>query len=147
MTIFKNKKKYFNAKGAMALSSILALSLILLAVGLAMALSGFVQDNIVYNQGKAAVAFYIAEAGAKDAMQKVVRNKSYENASGYVLVLTNGSATVVVNKNTPIVNQTEILSTGVAGSNTKKIRVILNTDTDNDGNGKISVFSWKEVGS
>lgn len=140
---FKNKKKYLNESGVMALSSILALSLILLALGLAMAFSGFIQNNITFNQDKATIAFYAAEAGAKDAMQKVVRNKNYSNA-GYTLALNGGSANVVVNKDVPAAERTEVLSTGVAGSNTKKIRIVLNTNTDNDGNGKITIVSWEE---
>ncbi|MDP3057821.1 MAG: hypothetical protein Q8N37_04905 [bacterium] len=141
--MFKNNKKYWGEKGAMALSSVLALSIILLALGLAMAFSGFVQSDITYNQDKAAIAFYIAEAGAKDAMQKVVRNKNYSNA-GYVLSLTTGSANIVVSKDVPAAERTEILSTGAVGVNTKKIRVVLNTDTDNDNNGKVTIVSWEE---
>lgn len=142
----KRKENFFNEKGAMALSSVLALSLILLALGMAMAFSGFVQSDIAFNQDKAAVAFYIAEAGAKDAMQKVVRNKNYNNA-GYTLSLANGSANVVVSKDIPAAERTEILSTGTAGANTKKIRVVLNTDTDNDDNGRVTIASWEEMGN
>lgn len=127
----------------MALSSILALSIILLALGLAMSYSGFIQSDITYNQDKAAVAFYIAEAGVKDAIEKVVRDKNYNNA-GYVLVLANGSANIAVSKDIPIVERTEILSTGVSGANTKKIRVVLNTNANSDGNGKITIESWEE---
>lgn len=134
-------------KGAMALSSILALSMILLALGLAMTYSGFIQTDMAYNQDKAAIAFYVAEAGAKDAMQKIVRNTSYENTAGYDLLLVEGSAHVVVNIGVPAVERTEILSTGVVGSNTKKIRVILNTDADNNDNGRVTIVSWDEVGS
>lgn len=143
----------FYEKGAMALSSIMVLAAILLALGLAMASSGFIQSNIVFNQGKSNSAFYLTEAGAKDAMQRVARNKNYSNA-GYILNLTNGSANVVVCHNDDIitcsniaVQQTEILSTGVSGTNTKKIRAVLDINAGNDGNGKITVVSWEEVGN
>lgn len=141
--MYKKNKKYLGEKGAMALSSILALSLILLALGLAMAFSGFIQNDIAYNQDKAAIAFYLAEAGAKDAMQKVVRNKNF-SSTGYVINLTDGSANVVINKDVPLAERTEILSTGVVGANTKKVRVVLNTDANSDGNGKVSISSWEE---
>lgn len=141
--MLKNQKKCFNEKGAMALSSVLALSLILLALGLAMSFSGFVQSDITYNQDKAAVAFYAAEAGAKDALEKVVRNKNYSN-TGYTLSLADGSANIVVNKDILAPERTEILSTGASGANTKKIRVVLNTNANNDGNGKITIESWEE---
>lgn len=150
MHFIDNKQKFFNEKGAMALSSVLALSLILLALGLAMAYSGFIQSDITYNQDKAAIAFYVAEAGAKDAMQKVVRNKNYNNA-GYILAFENGSANISACHNNDIVacsgislQQTEILSTGLAGANTKKVRVVLNTDANSDGSGKVTIESWEE---
>lgn len=149
--MLKKNKKFSNEKGAMALSSVLALSMILLALGLAMAFSGFIQSDITYNQDKAAIAFYIAEAGAKDAMQKVVRNKNYDN-TGYCLVMDNGRADIVVSRSG---DQTEINSTGISGvsdcnalgTNTKKVRVILNTNAEGDGNGKVVIVSWEEAGS
>lgn len=151
--MFENKKNFFNEKGAMALSSVLALSMILLALGLAMSYSGFIQSNIAYNQDKAAIAFYIAESGAKDAMQKAVRDKNYNNA-GYSLAFADGSANVAVCHNNDIIvcpniiaRQTEILSTGIVGVNTKKVRVVLNTDTDNNDNGRVTIVSWKEEGN
>jgi len=136
----------FNEKGAMALSSIMVLAAILLALGLAMASSGFIQSNIAFNQDKSNMAFYLAETGARDAMQRVARNKNYNNA-GYTLNFTNGNANVTVNKDVPAAERTEILSAGVVGSNTKKIRVVLNTNAGNDGNGKITVVSWEEAGN
>lgn len=135
--------KINNEKGAMALSLILALSIILLVLGMAMSFTSFTENNIVYNQDKAANAFYIAEAGARDAMQKVVRNKNFSHM-GYSLAMAGGNAMIVVNKDAPAFERTEILSTAVAGLNTKKIRVILNTDADNDDNGKIAIMFWEE---
>ena len=124
----------------MALGSILVLAMILLAVGLSMAFSGFVSGGIVYNQDKASFAFYTAEAGAKDAMMKVARNKDYNNA-GYNLAVDSGNASVVVAKDTPVPGQTQISSTGVSENNTKKVQVILNVGA----NGNITVNSWQEV--
>lgn len=130
-------------KGAMALGSILALSAILLASGLALALSGFIQGDIVFNQDKANGAFYIADAGVKDAMQKIARNKNYESA-GYDLVFAGDSkATIVV---TPSAGKTEIISTGLVGSgviggNTKKIRAVVNVSV----NGEVTPDTWREI--
>ncbi len=129
-------------KGAMALGSILALSAILLAIGLAMAFSGFIQGDIVFNQDKASSAFYIAEAGVKDAMQKIARNKDYNYASpGYNLIVDGGTATVIVNKDIPVGGKTEIISTGVVGNNTKKVREVLDVGV----NGDVTVDTWAEM--
>lgn len=148
------KAKIAGERGAMALGSILALAVILLAVGLAMSFSGFIQSDISSNQDKASIAFYAAEAGVKDAMQKVARKKNYNTdallGSKYDLAVGNGSAAITV-CNSNIVcpdissGQTKILSTGMAQNNTKKIKVILNTDAANDGSGKVSIVSWEEM--
>lgn len=132
----------------MALGSILVLSAILLAAGLALALSGFIQGDIVFNQDKANSAFYIADAGVKDAMQKIARKKNYEYVSpGYELIFSGDSkAIIIVNKNTPISGKTEIISTGVVGNgiiggNTKKIRAVVNVSA----NGEVTPDSWEEL--
>lgn len=126
----------------MALGSILALSAILLAIGLALAFSGFIQSDIVFNQDKASGAFYIAEAGVKDAMQKIARNKDYNYANpGYSLTVDGGTATVIANKDIPVGGKTEIISIGVAGNNTKKIRAVVNVGV----NGNISTDTWEEM--
>ncbi len=134
-------QKYFSEKGAMALGSILALSAILLAIGLALAFSGFIQSDIVFNQDKANNAFYIAESGVKDAMQKIARNKNY-SSGGYDLIFTGDSKTeVVVNKDIPVAGKTEIISTGVVGNNTKKIKAVVNVGV----NGEVIADTWEEV--
>ena len=125
-------------RGAMALGSILALSAILLAIGLALAFSGFIQGDIVFNQDKANNAFYIADAGVKDAMQKIARNKNFAS-TGYDLIFTGDSkATVVVSL---VGGKTEIISTGVVGNNTKKVKAVVNVGV----NGDVTPDSWEEM--
>ena len=125
----------------MALGSILALSAILLVIGLALAFSGFIQSDIVFNQDKANNAFYIADAGVKDAMQKIARNKNFANA-GYDLIFTGDSkATIIVVKDSPAVGKSEIISAGVAGNNTKKIKAVVNVGV----NGDVTPDSWEEM--
>lgn len=136
----EKQRKYADEKGAVALSSISVLAMILLAVGLTMAFSGFIESNLAFEQDKASAAFYISEAGAKDAMQKIARNKKYNNA-GYTLTLDNGSANVIVSKDTPSSGQTQILSAGTSGSNTKKVKVILGVSL----NGNVTINSWEEL--
>ncbi len=134
-------------KGAVALSSILILAIILLITGLAMAFSEFTQNNIVYNQNKATDAFYAAESGAKDALQKIARNKDYATAN-YCLALGQNSSEINVVK---LGAQTEITSKGISGSgncaasgsNYKRIKVML----DIGAGGKATIASWEELGN
>ena len=116
-------------------------------MGLAMAFSEFTQNNIVYNQNKSMEAFYAAESGAKDAMQKIARNKNYA-AAIYCLATGQNSAEVNVIKS---VGQTEIISKGISGSadcaatgsNYKRIRAVLDVNAE----GKITISSWEEMGN
>ncbi len=134
-------------RGAAALISVLLLSMLILAVGLAMAFSKFVESDIVYNQNSSAEAFYMAESGARDAMQKTARNKNYESA-GYCLLEGNKRAEVAVVK---LAAQTEIISRGVsgvsdcssAGANYKRIKAVLDVSVE----GKVTIASWEELGN
>lgn len=137
-----NNKK--SEKGAAALVSVLTILMILLSLGLAIAFSGYVQNDIAANQNRAAQAFYAAEAGIKDATQKITRNKNYSSA-GYNLQVENSNVYVVVNilsspsQLTP--GQTQITSSGKSENNTKKIATIVDIDI----NGKVMFNNWEEL--
>lgn len=140
-------------KGAIALPSILMLSAILLIVGIAMSVSALMQNSIVYDQNEAAASSYAAESGIKDAIEKVTRNKNYDNGAGYCLVVGDGKASIVVTKDVvngvPSSGHTQIISTGTSSTNNciaagkyfKKINVILNVN----GNGNVTIDSWEEL--
>lgn len=137
----KNKK---SEKGAAALVSILAILMILLSLGMAMAFSEYIQSDTVTNQNRAARAFYAAEAGIKDATQKITRNKNYDSA-GYNLQVENNSAYIIVSilssptQSAP--GQTQITSAGKSENNTKKIEATVDVDI----NGKVTFNNWKEL--
>lgn len=137
----QNKK---SEKGAAALVSILAILMILLSLGLAIAFSGYIQNDIAANQNRAALAFYAAEAGIKDATQKITRNKNYSSA-GYNLQVENSNVYVIVNilsfpsQSAP--GQTQIISSGKSENNAKKIAAIV----DVDNNGKVTFNNWEEL--
>jgi hypothetical protein len=78
-------------------------------------------------------ALEIAEAGAQNALIRLIRTPGY---SGETLTISGGSATVVVTG----VNTKTILSTGVNGSYTRKIQVLATFS-----GGILSVTSWQEV--
>lgn len=139
------KEENLSEKGAAALALVLFFLMIFLALGLAMSFSSYVQNEIIANQDKSSRAFCIAEAGIEDASQKIARNRDYENASGYDLAVEDGNAGVEVlilsvpTEITP--GQTQIISTGVQGKNTKIIKTVLEVDI----NGKTAIESWEEI--
>ena len=78
-------------------------------------------------------ALEIAEAGAQNALIRLIRTPGY---SGETLTVSGGSATVVVTG----VNTKTILSTGVNGSYIRKIQVQVTFS-----GGILTVTSWQEV--
>jgi len=145
-TAYKKKRGNFE-KGAAALGLILTLLAILLVAGFIISSSGFIQNEAVSNQDRAAAAFYAAETGIRDAMQKISRNKNYSDTNGYGLTVGESSAYVsVVVLSSPtksVPGQTQITSSGTNGNNTKKIKAAV----DIDFNGKVTVNSWEELSS
>lgn len=143
----KKNKLEVGKRGAIALSSVLILAIILLIMGLAMAFSEFIENNIVYNQNRSMEAFYAAESGAKDAMQKISRNKDH-TITNYCLSLGKNSAEVNVAK---AGLQTEVISKGISGSgnciavgsNYKRVRAVLDVNAE----GKVAIASWEELGN
>lgn len=133
----KNKKYFFSQKGIVALPAIVALSIIILTIGLAMSFSGFIQNNISSNKYNSELTYRVAEAGVKDAMVKITRNKNYNTA--FALSTNKGAANVSFDASIP--GQTKITSVGTLNDNTKTIEVIL----DITANGKVTINSWTEL--
>ncbi len=78
-------------------------------------------------------ALEIAEAGAQNALIRLIRNPNY---AGETLTIDGGSATVVVTGGSTKI----IFSTGVNGSFTRKIQV-----QGTFSSGIFTVTSWKEI--
>jgi len=135
--ITKNRKHFFSQRGIVALPAIIALSVIILTIGLAMSFSSFTQNNISSNKYKSELTYRIAEAGIKDAMVKITRNKNYDTA--FTLLINNGAANVNCDTSGP--GQTKITSIGTFNNNTKTIETILDITT----NGKVTISSWIEL--
>jgi hypothetical protein len=135
--IEKYKKYLFSQSGLVALPSIVILSIIMLTIGIAMSFSAFTQNNISYDNYISQKAYYIAEAGIKDATMKAARNKNYN--TDYELTINGESANVTFDTSIP--NQTKITSASAINNYTKKIQVVLNITT----NGKVTIMSWNEL--
>jgi hypothetical protein len=82
---------------------------------------------------ESAHALEIAEAGAQNALIRLIRNPAY---GGETLTVGGGSATVIVTGT----STKKILSTGINGSFTRKIQELATFS-----GGILSVTSWQEV--
>lgn len=135
--ISKYKNILTSQQGLIALPSIVILSIIMLVIGIAMSFSAFTQNNISYDNYASQKAYYIAEAGIKDATMKITRNKNYN--TNYSLSINDGIASVVFDTSVP--NQIKITSVSTINNYTKKIQAVLNVTA----NGKVTIASWNEL--
>ena len=83
--------------------------------------------------GQGIKAYYVAEAGAENGILRLLRNPNY---TGETLPVGEGTATITVTGTDP----KTIISTGVVGSFTKKIQVVVGYT-----NNILAVSSWREV--
>jgi hypothetical protein len=135
--IKKYKNYLLSQNGLVAMPAIVVLSIIMLAIGIAMSFSSYTQNNISFDNYKSQKAYYIAEAGIKDATMKITRNKNYN--TGYSLSINSGTASIVFDESIP--NQTKITSAGSINNYTKKIQATLNVTNE----GKVTIMSWREL--
>jgi len=128
-------------RGIAALPAILAISAIILIIGLAIAFSGRVESSISASHRDSGMAFHVAEAGIHDAEIKIVRNPDFEDLVGYTLTVGDGTTTITVDKDAPSSGKTTIISQGEVKNIKRKIRVIV----DADPQGKVTLYSWEEM--
>lgn len=131
--------------GVAALPAILIITLILLTVGVMMASTGVIESVISFSQKKSTESFYLAEAGLKDTLMKIARNKNYVSVDD--TSCSGGVCTLVFDED----KKTEITVTGtdpktvtVTGSVGKIKRTISNVVNVNTY-GKVTNQSWGEV--
>lgn len=125
-------------KGIIDLSTIIIISLIILAIGLSLLSGGFLQNLIGVTSVKSQEAFYLSDSGTQDALIKVARNKNFTN-TGYSPNITDSG---------------ETLNIVVSGSDTKTIQsssdiqnrnrnIQMNISLNSDG--QITSYSWQET--
>lgn len=144
-------------KGAALLATVVVTILIIIALGLSMTSSGIFEGSITETQRQSLDAYFAAQAGVKDALVRIARNKNY-SSTGYFIPsdpsnCALNSATlctkVFVDKDAQSAcsqsissGQDCVVAIGTLDTATKKIEVILNV---NPANGKITRVSWKEL--
>jgi len=136
----------FNQQGMALLATVVAVLLILVAVGLSMVSLGVFEGFMAESQRASDEAYAAAQSGAKDAMMRVARDKNYSSAGYYLTTgcALNGAsacAYVVVEKDAPSPSKDRITATGTLNNSSRKLEVILNV---NATNGKITIDSQTE---
>lgn len=115
-------------KGQAALSTILLIGGIIVLIGIALVVMISAYGSSIYAFYNAEKALAIANAGADDGLMRVVRDKTFENLSGYNIAIENYQANVMVDRDSPLSGQTTIISTANVLGYVKKVKIVVSID-------------------
>ncbi|PIR05235.1 MAG: hypothetical protein COV57_00115 [Candidatus Liptonbacteria bacterium CG11_big_fil_rev_8_21_14_0_20_35_14] len=87
-------------------------------------------------------ALSAAKSGAEDAIRRLIRNKDFSDAGGYILTVGNETVNVVVTKDVPEVGKTRIEATSTVFLRQRVIRADVSVDATT---GQVNVVSFQEV--
>lgn len=143
----------FSRRGAATLPAIMALTILILAVGVSITAISFTEGLISVGQENASQALVYAEAGARDALIKLARNKQYTCAGMRcysIDFITDGCVTnygcsyIGVTGGAGTIGDPRIItSEGHAQNSIRTIRVAVVFDPLL--NGEIATTTWSEL--
>lgn len=150
--IFYNKKLN-KQKGIASLPTIIALSVLILVAGVSITGISLVENLMSHGQKQSSQALLYAEAGARDALMKIARNKNYScSADGcYTIDMasngcasSDGCARLSVSDGTGASADPKIItSKGQVKNYTRKVEV--RVVFDESLNGEIASVAWQEI--
>ena len=146
-------KKINDQRGIIAISAVAALAILILAVGVGITAFSFNEVFVAEGQRKSTKARLYAEAGARDALVRIARDKTYNCTSEdcySIDFVTNGCsanegcARVSVSSGSGSSSDPKIItSKGRVTSITRKIQV--DVVFDSSLHGEIATTTWREV--
>lgn len=154
--INKLKLNYFklhNPRGIASLPTVIVLGIVILAISVSIATVSFSESFISQGSVQSSKAIFYAEAGARDALVKIARNKNYTCSSVdcYSLpfvtngcgVTLDGCAKVSVSAGVGTVGDPKVItSKGQMSASSRTINVSVILDTT--GYGAIATTTWSE---
>ena len=132
--------------GVATLPTVFTLMILILAVVVGMTAWSMSEMFSSESQNQSSKALFYAEAGAKDALMRIARNKNYSTSTYQLSFVSSGCATdegcatiTVSSAMSPKV----ITSDGQVNNNIRKIKV--DVYFDGDSNGEITNVNWQEI--
>lgn len=147
----KYQGKKFDNRGAAALPSVIFLVFLILVIGISISTISFSEIMVSLGSLKSNKALRYAEAGAKDALERIVRNKNYACASPstgcyQIDFVTSGCSTndgcariTVSSASNPKV----VVSEGRVENYIHRVQVEVTFDSSQ--NGEITAINWQEL--
>ena len=152
-SIFNIQSSNFSPRGIASLPTVLVLGIVILAISISIATVSFSESFISQGSAQSSKAIFYAEAGARDALVKIARNKNYTCASAdcYSLPFVtsgcgaslDGCAKVSVSSGVGTVGDPKIItSKGLMSASSRTVNVSVILDTSGDG--AIATTTWSE---
>lgn len=136
-----------NQPGLASLPTVIALGLLILALGVSVAAVAFSENMVAQKFTQSPRALFFAESGARDALEKIARNKNFTATSSYSLDFVTGGCST--NDGCAIIsvgaygNVRTVTSTGKYKNIIRQVRV--DATLDASSNGEIQNVNWQEV--
>lgn len=128
-------------KGVSSLPTMILLGGIIIEIAIAIAFLAYYFNTTIFAARLSAEALAAAQAGVDDAILKIILNKNYNDS--YSLSVNRSAAEVIVCKDICAgVGKHEIISEGNSLNRKKKIRAIVEVDSDT---GQVKVESIEEI--
>ena len=146
-------KKPIN-RGVATLPTVLVLGVMALAVAVGITAVSLTESFISQGSAQSSRALFYAEAGARDALIKIARNKNYtcSSADCYTIDfstngcgLLNDCAKVSVSGTGATGDPKIITSKGIMKASTRRMQVSVILDGGTVGNGEITSAVWNEI--
>lgn len=128
-------------KGFSLLPTVLVASVIIAEVGIALAFVMFMANSASYGARLLQEAYTCAKSGVSDALIRIIRNKDFYS-SGYNLAMDRCVANIIVEKNVPKQDASQITVTGTVLNRQKKLQAIVSVDPDS---GEVVLISLQEI--
>lgn len=119
--------------------------IIFVGVSLAFLAASFVGSSLGFQSAQKALA--VASAGANDAVLQLIRNKDFSDTSGYCVPAAtppcpDGSATVTVTQNSPLLGEATITSRATMLRQQRKVKAVVSVDPET---AQVNILSWQEL--
>jgi uncharacterized protein (UPF0333 family) len=129
-------------RGQAALSFVFLVGSIVVLVGVTVGFLASSFVNSVYGFVAAQRALAVADAGARDAHLRLLRNKDLSNTSGYSVPLGGDTASVTVTQNSPATGLVTAVSTATVSFHTRKLQLVFSVASST---GQVRLISWREI--
>jgi hypothetical protein len=140
---FHKKKQTITGKnnGQAAISTMLIIGGLISLIALTLIIIIFSYTSSSYGFQHSQRALAVANAGVDDALIKLIRDRSFENQTGYTVQVDNNTATVQVIQNSPQSGNVTIISTATVSNYKSRVRVVVSVDS----NGEIRIVKRENI--